>query len=238
MFTLYQDGRKTSQTVTLDGVVDENGETDAWVASFEGLEKYKADGVTEHEYTIKELTGYTGYSSYIEDGSGGYEPGNTVADKGTIYNRESRTVKVVKVWQNSEGTVMTTPPTGKTVTITLKKNGTVDKTAELDGRVDIYYEQNAWEATFSDLEVGATYYTIEETGAPAGFTLVSCEITEGASNSGNATWTVTNQEVAGVELPATGGPGTALYTYLGLMILLLAGGLLVFSKRRSAREKG
>lgn len=46
------------------------------------------------------------------------------------------------------------------------------------------------------------------------------------------TVTITNTYTAGVELPATGGPGTALYTFLGLMILLLAGGLLVLNRRR------
>ena len=40
----------------------------------------------------------------------------------------------------------------------------------------------------------------------------------------------------GVELPSTGGSGTLAYTLSGLALIMLAGGLLAVSKRRTARE--
>ncbi len=52
----------------------------------------------------------------------------------------------------------------------------------------------------------------------------------------NNTPTVTNGNTPGVELPSTGGSGTLAYTLTGLTLILLAGGLLAVSKRRTARE--
>ena len=97
-------------------------------------------------------------------------------------------------------------------------------------------------------------YRLIEKQAPTGFIMMSSQITFSVQNgeisqtnadgttvkysekTGDKPDTLTIGNTAGVELPATGGTGTVLYTFLGLMILLLAGGLLVFNKRRGARE--
>ena len=50
------------------------------------------------------------------------------------------------------------------------------------------------------------------------------------------TFTVGNK--IGVKLPHTGGPGTALYTIPGLMLILLAGGTLARRKRRTLKGYG
>ena len=42
----------------------------------------------------------------------------------------------------------------------------------------------------------------------------------------------------GVKLPNTGGPGTALYTIPGLMLMLLAGGMLFRRKRKTLKGYG
>ena len=55
-------------------------------------------------------------------------------------------------------------------------------------------------------------------------------------NEENSTPTVTIGNTPGVELPSTGGSGTLAYTLAGLALILLAGGLLAVSKRRTARE--
>ena len=102
------------------------------------------------------------------------------------------------------------------------------------------------QVTYEGLTDGS--YQLIETQAPTGYYALSAEIrftvTNGAVNFtnteyveydlANKTFKVGNK--AGAELPATGGRGTALYTFLGLMIILLAGGLLVYNKRRNSRE--
>ena len=51
VFTLCVFGDPTDKTVTLDGEVDENGESEAWKATFKDLPKY--DGETEIEVTFR-----------------------------------------------------------------------------------------------------------------------------------------------------------------------------------------
>ena len=111
-------------------------------------------------------------------------------------------------------------------------------------------EQNG-EYTITGLEVGT--YTLTETKAPDGYLILSNTITFTVSNStvdgqevvtvalvGNPdnasashnTITITN--TPGKELPHTGGNGSALYTILGgLMVLSAGGALLIGRKRRS-----
>ena len=57
-----------------------------------------------------------------------------------------------------------------------------------------------------------------------------------AFNPADNSFTVRNRP--GVELPNTGGTGTALYTIPGLMLILLAGGTLVRRKRRALKGYG
>jgi len=54
-------------------------------------------------------------------------------------------------------------------------------------------------------------------------------------NSDGAKITIINTEVPGVELPATGGSGTVIYTVSGLVLALLAGVILLSRKRKYGR---
>ncbi len=88
-FTLYADGTET-KTVTLDGTVDTAGEAVAWEATFSGLAKYKADGKTLIEYTVKETGTYPGYTP---------NPTTAVTNGGKITNEQDKgSVKITKTF--------------------------------------------------------------------------------------------------------------------------------------------
>ena len=105
--------------------------------------------------------------------------------------------------------------------------------------------------TIDGLPVG-TVVTFKEIGfdGVAGYIwsgTVNGEMPEGGEMEGTATVSgeetlpdtakvaFTNTYTAGVELPATGGPGTTIYTVAGLMLITLAGVLLVMRRRRYNR---
>ena len=198
-FTLYQDGRKTNQTVTLDGTPDSDGETDAWVATWEGLEKNKANG-EPHTYTIVELTGYTGYVAVNEEGKV-TEDSNTVASGGTIINKKVRQISVTKQWLDQSGAVLEETPNGS-VRIDLYKKGDetkIIKSITLDGRIDPNGEQTPWVATFSDLEDNTVYVVKESECTLSNFTLKEITPAESAA-TGDASFTVTNQQTRDVTI--------------------------------------
>ena len=97
-------------------------------------------------------------------------------------------------------------------------------------------------ATTTTVTYKASYYVVEtaET-ADAGYVLATTYSTEGMNNpSATAsekalrsagTITIINEEMAGVELPSTGGPGTILYTMTGLALIALVG-ILLMKRRR------
>ncbi len=157
VFTLCENGDPTDKTVTLDGTVDENGESEAWKATFKDLPKY--DGETEIEYTVKETTGYVGYTASPE----------SAADGGTITNTQNKVeISAKKAWSPSA-------PAGASVVFKLYKNGDpTEQTVTLDGTVDENGESEAWTATFTDLPEydGETknVYTVKETTGRIGYT--------------------------------------------------------------------
>ena len=62
----------------------------------------------------------------------------------------------------------------------------------------------------------------------------SATASEKALNS-DGTITIINTETARVELPATGGPGTMIYTVAGLMLITLAGVLMISRRKKYNR---
>ena len=107
------------------------------------------------------------------------------------------------------------------------------------------------ELTFSDLTEGR--YKIVESAAPAGYNNLTGEIYFTISVDGVVTWTDENGNTInsqsmieynstdktfvvgnnpGVELPATGGPGTLVYTVTGLTLTLGAALWLILSRRK------
>lgn len=194
VFTLYEDGRMTTRRITLDGTMDAEGESAPWVATFENLEKYRSDGVTPIEYSVKETVGYTGYAPYVSDGGGSPVQGDTVAGGGTIINKKVRTLTAVKKWTDKDGNELT-PPSGSVITITLLKNGaSTGRSVVLNGIADVDGEQRPWEAIFTDLDPDGSY-SIEESGDVIGYELEGTVITSGSADSGDVTYTVTNRKI-------------------------------------------
>ena len=95
--------------------MDENGESEAWTATFKDLVEY--DGETENVYTVKETTGRIGYTATPE----------FAADGGTITNTQDTVdISAKKAWSPSA-------PEGASVEFTLYKNG--EATTQKEGNV-------------------------------------------------------------------------------------------------------
>ena len=108
--------------------------------------------------------------------------------------------------------------------------------------------------TFEGLQTG--YYELTETECPTGYippgggpirfrveangerSQVEFDYPTGQVRWDGDTRTFRVGNKIGVKLPNTGGPGTALYTIPGLMLMLLAGGMLVRRKRKTLKVKG
>ena len=264
IFTLYEDGKATETTVKLNGIRDEeeaaasggtwvipeNGayESEAWVATFSGLQMYKiADGETETiNYTIGETGKWAGYDLVIPEGAA--EP-YTVASGGTITNeQQSQWVQFRKTDMSKKtalpGAVFSFGFGSEPFTLTSGEDG-IMATASGD---------DMWE-----LPVQADPYTLQETAAPPGFNRLTSDVTvsvKPASDepsekpvtawcgntqldvSGSGTqddpYVVTITNNPGTELPMTGGEGTMRYTAAGAMLILTA---LCFGCARRGREK-
>ena len=173
VYTLYADGKKTIYTVTLDGTVDSDVpavlggyESEAWKASFVHLPKKDPTTGADYAYTVKETTGYPGYT-------GADSP--AVSDGGSITNKQEETeISSFKKWVNIDGT--TDAPADASVVFTLCADGEDTSYAvTLDGEVDEEpsvtggYESEAWKASFIHLPKKNTAsgkditYTVKET---------------------------------------------------------------------------
>ena len=160
---------KPEKTIILDGVADENGESESWTAEFTDLPAYKYnDGVASQvEYYVTELTGFDGFEKVVNGDVDGVLP------KGTIVNKQVLTsVSAKKAWLNNN--LSTNAPRGASVVFTLFADGVAtDKTITLDGTVDENGESASWTASFTGLpqykyEAGKApveiKYTVKETG--------------------------------------------------------------------------
>lgn len=174
-FELYKNGTATGSTITLDGTIDETGETAPWVATFVNLQKYD-DADQLIEYTVKEvgITNAPGYTA---------SPADPVAAGETITNTQPETTATAtKAWKNADGSLVA-PANGK-VTFTLFANGeATEYTVELDGKTEGEtapsvtggYESAAWVASFVHLpqfdgEGNEITYTITESTTFPGYT--------------------------------------------------------------------
>lgn len=89
-----------------------------------------------------------------------------------------------------------------------------------------------------------SYYVVEtDAAADAGYVLATTYSNDNGTttnangsavtvNENNAQITIINTETPGVELPATGGPGTALYTAAGITLMLLGALWLLLRRKR------
>ena len=143
VFTLYKNGDPTEQTVTLDGEVDENGESEAWTATFTDLPEY--DGEEKIVYTVAETTGFTGYTASTL---------NPVADGETITNTETE-ISVSKRDINGSDELP-----GALIRILKGEEVVAEWTSGTEAHV------------IKGLEVG-TEYTLREITAPDGYTLAT-----------------------------------------------------------------
>ena len=91
-----------------------------------------------------------------------------------------------------------------------------------------------YEWTISNLPIGTEVTFTEDNYTVAGYNVTATlDPTTGRATAAETPGTVaiTNDYMAGVELPSTGGPGTLLYTLTGLSLALLAAWLLLRRRR-------
>ena len=193
-------------------------------------------------YTVEEINVPTGYTQVKSEHTSGTSQSNSQATAKFWNKRTSFTIDLLKVDEldntrtlsgaeftlyEENGTTLATDADGKTI-------GTIKTGA--DGK-----------AVIGKLLPGT--YKLVETAAPKGYVLMSSPITitvtsekvsfqQGVGKPENATksndgltWTITATNNPGVELPATGGEGTLLFTVLGT-VLILSALLLIFARRK------
>jgi len=249
-------------TVTLDGTVDENGESKSWRATFEDLPvKDENDSSILYEYAVKEIT-CSSEDFQLYDKS----IGSIVTDPDQYYMKSNGGY----IWNVQ-----------KAVSITIKKVNNADTflpgakfklfRIETDSQGETHDNQVGEEFTFSNADsAGITIdglpsglYKLTETAAPAGYIITDRDITftVNAKGSGSViTWskggkpdnakdlsqtnntddTITVINTPGVELPETGGTGfLSPQTLCGIMAMafVLATAVMYgFSMRRGERR--
>ena len=198
VFTLYADGAATTYTVTLDGTVDAKPtgtggyESEDWKATFINLPKYKIVNGAEVEivYTVKETTGWPGYTASTTA---------PVASGGTITNTQDTTgITATKVWDDANDQDGIRPDS---VTFILYADDAATKyTVTLDGTADTTvptttggYESEAWIAAFINLP---KYKIVNNAAVEIAYTV---------------------QEQTTAVITGTDGPGTYAYEITGNM---------------------
>ena len=230
-------------------------ETEAWKAAFTGLPK-NVNGEQQY-YVVKETT-LADYTTTYPEGQDYAKSGETI-----INTQDTGSVEVSKTFSGIEAAQIpasfqivatwSTDDGATTNTRTLKITGMENYADVTMSSSDLSY---TW--TISNLPIGTTVTFTESGYEVAGYnvssTVTQTTVAEGSpttttapGTSGTATPSADtslpesakvaffNNYVAGVELPATGGSGTLLYTVSGLMLILLAGVLLMSKKRKYNR---
>ena len=95
----------TASDIVLDGTVDEQGETEAWVAEWKNLPRQTEDG-TEITYTVTEVGG--GWEHYKVTSESGVTYSDTDTTVNLIVNKEEVTqISVTKQWTGVDGQPVT-----------------------------------------------------------------------------------------------------------------------------------
>ncbi len=144
-FTLYANGEEVS-SITLDGTADENGESAAWVATWEDLYKYENGDEIEYTVTEAEIEG-SAYEVIYEDDKEYALDGETITNK---HVPETTSVSITKEWDDDDDRDGIRP---ESVTFTLLNADTGETVGSitLDGTPDDEGESKAWVATWTDL---------------------------------------------------------------------------------------
>ena len=251
ILTLYKGveaAETASDPVELDGEPDTGTdlvayEDSAWHAVWKDLPKYESG--QEIVYVIKETSGASGYTvKYNAEGTAEY-----VTTDQTITNILNQTdIQIEKV----DSTDSTKKLSGAEFQL-FKVNSSNQDVLVTDTSIGVDEEGKFTvneTATLSGLTDGD--YKIMEVTPPAGYLMLTSAITftvnggevknilpEGgmvtyAKEEGQETGRLTIGNTAGVELPATGGSGTLIYTVAGMALIVLAGVLLVSRRKRKA----
>lgn len=259
IFTLYKDGTATNQTVTLDGNIDDNGESAAWKATFKDLPQYKVvngDAVAI-VYTIGETTTYPGYAMVTTS--------HPVANDGTITNAQSAiSIDMIKVDNSTSAKPLGDAEFNLYSDLELTEQITTDANGISIGTNGVIKTAADGTATIGTLTVG-TYYLVE-TKAPDGFNQMTSPVVITVRGITNAPYvevsytqadyaasqttgliqktdssgtiigyTITVENKNGAVLPSTGASHPFLYTAFGLAMVSTVG-LVLHHRRKEQTE--
>ena len=141
-FILYADDAATTYTVTLDGTADTTVptttggyESEAWIAAFINLPKYKIvnNAAVEIAYTVQEqttavITGTDGPGTYAYEITGNMTDGFTVTNKHTP---ELVNINGLKIWDDADDQDMIRPESIE-ITLMRKIKGSTDEPVKVE----------------------------------------------------------------------------------------------------------
>ena len=232
---------------------EESGEFTVWKAEWRNLPQYSDDAQTVPiTYTVKEVSGFTGYTNQNPDG---VSTGGAITNKQDTVNFDI--LKVAAGTTNTlDGASFTIQPVKESSNTTRPEYETGSSPSNPETT------ENGGKASFTGITPG--YYEVKETNTPDGYTitgenafyikidasgikLLEKQVKEGkltfkeassekvnnvTIDTQGTTVTFTVENEPGAALPHTGGPGTRLIYLLGIMLTGLAVVGLVMRKRR------
>ena len=245
----------TSANLDTDTDPDKN----TWTYTWNDLLAYESDGKTPIKYTVKEeaVFGYDGAEPVI---SGDAENGYVVTITNKLHEYE---LKLAKVDQDDNaigvaGAVFRLYPSNY-----LKADGTVDTNVEDLGKFTSEADENGAPKAISLGKRSAGTYYLVETKAPSKYVKLTSPIKltilkngtatmEIQGNSTAATMTTETEETTGTtsvsftftvpnpqgsNLPGVGGSGTQIFYISGFGIVLLAGAMMLLTKKKRGTER-
>ena len=195
-------------------------------------------------YTVTEIDVPTGYEIVKNEGTFGTVKPNGLGTAKYWNKRTSFTIDLLKVDE-----LDATKKLPDAEFLLYKEDGSTPA-ADADGKaIGTIKTGTDGKAAIGKLLPGT--YKLVETVAPRGYNLMPAPITiivtsekvtfqqgskqpmDAEKSSDGLTWTITATNNPGVELPATGGPGTRLFTILGTALIAGAGILLWMTRKSS-----